>query len=267
MTNAVSRLLVAAVGLPLVLGFAWLGGWWMFTLLAVAAVIALDELYRAGREFRPLALAGFAGLVASLLGTQLGGIGWMAAGALLTLPLAFVFVLFAETRQRATVSLAFTVLGVVWIGMGLGHLILVRAIPHDGRLAIFTVLIAVFATDTGAYLIGRLVGRHKMAPTLSPGKSWEGFVAGLVAGVFATWVALYKTGFADSWRSLLLGLAIVVAAAIGDLLQSLVKRDVGIKDSGRILAGHGGVFDRVDSLLVAVPVAYYVLAAMGEVQV
>jgi phosphatidate cytidylyltransferase len=265
MSNAVSRLLVAAAGLPLVLGFAWLGGWWMFTLLLVAAVIALDELYRAGREFRPLALAGFAGLTACLLGIQLGGIGWMAAGALLTLPLAFVFVVFAETRQRATVSLSFTVLGVVWIGMGLGHLILLRAIPEHGRLAIFTVLIAVFAADSGAYLVGRLVGRHKLAPTLSPGKSWEGFVAGVVAGVFATWVALYKTGFADSWRSLLLGLAIVVAAAVGDLLQSLVKRDVGIKDSGRLLAGHGGVFDRVDSLLVAVPVAYYVLAAMGEV--
>lgn len=267
MSNAVSRLVVVAVGLPVVLGLAWLGGWWMFALLVVAAVIALDELYRAGREFRPLALAGFGGLVACLLGIQLGGVGWMAAGAMLTLPLAFVFVLFAETRQRATISLAFTVLGVVWIGMGLGHLILIRAIPEHGRLAIFTVLIAVFAADSGAYLIGRLAGRHKMAPTLSPGKSWEGFFGGLAAGVFATWVALYRTGFADSWRSLLLGLAIVVAAVLGDLLQSLVKRDVGIKDSGRILAGHGGVFDRVDSLLVAVPVAYYVLAAMGEVHV
>ncbi len=265
MSNAVSRLVVTAIGLPLVLGIAWLGGWWMFVLIAAAGTIALHELYRAGREFRPLALAGFGGLAACLLGIQLGGIAWMAAGALLTLPLAFVFVLFAETRQRATVALAFTLLGVVWIGMGLGHAILIRDIPDHGRLAIFTVLIAVFAADSAAYLVGRLVGRHKLAPALSPGKSWEGFLAGLAAGVFATWVALYETGFADGWRSLLLGLAIVVAAAIGDLMQSLVKRDVGIKDSGTLLAGHGGVWDRVDSLLVALPTAYYVLAGLGAI--
>lgn len=267
MSNAVSRLVVVAIGLPVILGVAWAGGWWMFALVLVAALIALDELYRAGREFRPLTLAGFGGVVTCLLGVQLGGIGWMAGGALLTLPLAFVFVLFAETRQRATISLAFTTLGVVWIGIGLAHLILLRAIPDHGRLAIFTVLIAVFAADSAAYLVGRLVGRHRLAPTLSPGKSWEGFVAGSAAGIFATWVALYKTGFSDSWKSILLGLSIVVAATIGDLLQSLFKRDVGIKDSGRLLAGHGGVFDRVDSLLVAVPVAYYVLAGLGEVSV
>ena len=265
MSNAVSRLVVVAIGLPIVLGIAWVGGWWMFTLVLVAALVALDELYRAGRDFRPLSLAGFVGVAACLVGVQVGGIGWMAGGALLTLPLAFLFVVFADTRQRATISLAFTLLGVVWIGMGLAHLMLVRAIPDNGRLAIFTILIAVFAADTGAYLVGRLVGRHKLAPTLSPGKSWEGFVGGFVAGIFATWVSLYKTGFADGWQSLVLGVTIVIAAAIGDLMQSLVKRDVGIKDSGRLLAGHGGVWDRIDSLLIAVPTAYYVLAAFGEV--
>ena len=267
MSNVASRLVVVAVGLPIVFGVAWLGGWWLFALVLVAAIIALDELYRAGREFRPLTLAGIAGLVACLVGVQLGGLGWMAAGALLTLPLAFMFVVYAETRQRATVSLAFTVLGVVWIGMGLAHIILVRAIPEEGRLAIFTVLIAVFAADSGAYLVGRLVGRHKMAPSLSPGKSWEGFLGGCAAGIFATWIALYEEDFASGWKSIVLGLAIVVAAAVGDLMQSLVKRDVGIKDSGRLLAGHGGVWDRVDSLLVAVPTAFYVLAGLGEVTI
>ena len=265
MSNFVSRLAVVAVALPVVLAAAYYGGWWMFALVAVTGVLALDELYRAGRSFRPLALAGFAGLAGSLVGTQLGDAGWMAAGTLLTLPLAFLFVLFAETRQAATVSLSFTVLGVVWIGLGLSHLILLRAIPGDGRLALFALLLAVFATDTAAYLVGHVVGRRKMAPALSPGKSWEGFVGGAVGGVFVTWITLYKTGFADGWRSLVLGAAIVVASTVGDLVQSLLKRDVGIKDSGRLLAGHGGVLDRIDSLLVAGPAAYYVLAALGEV--
>ena len=123
-----------------------------------------------------------------------------------------------------------------------------------------------FATDTAAYLLGRLAGRHKLAPAISPGKTWEGFVAGSLAGVFATWVTLYKTGFADGWRSLVLGAAIVLAATVGDLLQSLVKRDLGVKDTGKLLAGHGGVFDRVDSLLVAAPAAFYVLLAFGELR-
>ncbi len=265
MNNWLSRLVVVAIGLPLVLGAAWLGGWWMFALVAAAGFVALDEVYRAGREFRPLALAGMAGLAAVLLGAQLGGPGWIAAGVVLTLPLAFLFVLFADTRQRASISLAYTVLGVTWIGLGLAHLVLLRAIPENGRLAIFTVLIAVFVADTAAYLVGRAVGRHKMAPTLSPGKSWEGFAGGVVGGVLATWITLYREGFADGWQSLVLGLTIVIAAAVGDLMQSLVKRDAGIKDSGRLLAGHGGVWDRTDSLLIAAPAAYYLLAAFGEI--
>ncbi len=265
MSNWLSRLVVVAIGLPVVLGAAWLGGWWLFALIAIAGLVALDEVYRAGRDFRPLSLAGMVGLAAVFVGVQLGGVGWLAAGVVLTLPLAFLFLLFADTRQRPSIALAYTILGVTWIGLGLAHLVLLRAIPEDGRLAIFTVLIAVFVADSAAYLVGRAIGRHKMAPTLSPGKSWEGFLGGLVGGVLATWITLYKQGFADGWESLVLGVVIVVAAAIGDLMQSLVKRDVGIKDSGRLLAGHGGVWDRTDSLLVAAPAAYYVLAAFGEI--
>lgn len=263
MTGLASRLVVTAAGLPLVLGAAWLGGWTMLVLVAVAALLALHELYRAGRAFRPLVLAGYGGTVAALLGLQLGGVAWMLGGALLTLPLAFLFVLFAETRQSVTVSISFTVLGTIWVGLGLAHLLLVRGIPEHGRLAIFTVLLTVFATDTGAYVVGRLVGRHRMAPAISPGKSWEGFVGGAVAGLFTSFVALYKAGYVEISESLVLGAAVVLASVLGDLLESLVKRDVGIKDTGRLLGGHGGVLDRVDSLLVAGPAAYYCLLALG----
>jgi phosphatidate cytidylyltransferase len=265
MSGLPSRVLVVAAGLPIVLGLAWAGGWIMFAGVGIASVLALHELYHIGRSFRPLVLAGYAGTVACLLGIELGGIAWMAGGLLLTLPLAFFFVLFAETRQSPTVSVSFTMLGAVWIGLGLGHLLLIRAIPEDGRLAIFAVLLAVFATDTGGYLVGRTIGRHRLAPAVSPGKTWEGFVAGAITGIFVTWIALYKTGFADGWRSLVLGAVIVVAATIGDLFESLVKRDLRVKDTGRLLGGHGGILDRIDSLLAAAPAAYYTLAAFGEV--
>jgi phosphatidate cytidylyltransferase len=265
MSGLASRLVVVAAGLPIVLGAAWLGGWAMIALLAVAALVALHELYRVGRAFRPLVLAGYGATAAALLGLQLSGVGWMLGGALLVLPLAFAFALFAATRQSITVSIAFTAFGTVWIGLGLAHLALLRDIPEHGRLVIFTVLLTVFATDTGAYLVGRLVGRHRMAPAISPGKSWEGFVGGAAAGLFTSFVALYKAEYVAIWESLVLGAVVVVASVVGDLLESLVKRDLAVKDSGRLLGGHGGMLDRVDSLLVAGPAAYYCLLALDAV--
>lgn len=265
MSSFASRLVVSAAGLPLVLGAAWLGGWTLLALLAIAAFVALHELYTVGRQFRPLTLAGYGGTLAVMLGVQLGGMPWLLGGLLSTLPLAFVFVVFATTRQSATVSVSFTVLGPAWVGVGLAHAALLRDIPGEGRLVIFSVLLTVFAADTAAFLIGRLIGRHKLAPAISPGKSWEGFVAGAVAGVFVTFVAMYRTDFVEIWQSLVLGAAIVVSSAVGDLFESLVKRDLGVKDTGRLLAGHGGVLDRIDSILFAVPTALYTLLALGVI--
>ncbi len=178
MSNFVSRVLVTVVGVPVVLYLVYLGDWWLFGLAAFAALIALHEFYVMARSLRPLVLAGYAGALATLLGAELGGPEWMLGGFMLTLVLAFLLYGIAETRQTATVTMSTTVLGVAWIALGLGHLLLLRDFPEHGRLAVFTVLLAVFADDTAAYLIGRLLGRHKLAPSLSPGKTWEGFVAG-----------------------------------------------------------------------------------------
>jgi phosphatidate cytidylyltransferase len=202
--------------------------------------------------------------VAGLLGAQLDGAVWMLGGFLLTFVLAFVFGAVSATRQSSTVAIAATVLGAGWIGLGLGHLLLIRDFDPEGRLAIITVLLTVFVSDTLAYVAGRLAGRHKMSPTVSPGKTWEGFTAGAIAGIFTTFLALYKEDLLDdTWRAFVLGAVIVAAATIGDLFESLVKRDLGTKDTGRILLGHGGVLDRIDSLLFATPAAYYTLLALA----
>jgi len=263
MSSFVSRLIVGAVGLPVVLGLVWLGGWWLFALVAVAALVALHELYAMVRPLRPLVPAGYVGALLALLGERLGGIEWMIAGFLATYALAFVLKGLADTRAPVTVSVSATVMGAGWVGLGLGHLLLIRDIPDDGRLALFTILIAVWANDTLAYFGGRLLGRHKLAPRTSPGKTWEGFLFGTAAGVFVAFVALYAKGYLVIWESLVLGTVIALAGPIGDLFESALKRDMGVKDSGRVLGGHGGMLDRLDAPLFVAIASYYTLLAFG----
>jgi phosphatidate cytidylyltransferase len=267
MSSFVSRLAVTLAGLPVVLAAAWIGGWLFFGLVAIAAVTALHELYRLARELRPLVLAGYAPALGVLAAAELGEPVWMLGAFLAAFLLVFAFAAVAETRQSTTVAIGTTVLGAAWIGFGLGCLILIREAPvaeDDGRQFVFTVLLTVFVTDTFAYLGGRVAGRHKMTPVMSPGKTWEGLLFGAVAGVFATWVSVYETGYLESWRAFLLAGVLVVAATMGDLFESLVKRDLGAKDTGRLLAGHGGMLDRIDSLLFAAPAAFFTLLGLGE---
>jgi phosphatidate cytidylyltransferase len=265
MNPLISRLAVVAAGLPIVLGSAYLGGWFLFALVAVGGLVALHELYRLARPLRPLVLAGYGGALAAFVGAEISGAVWMLAGFLLTFVLTFVFAAVSETRQSTTVAIAATVLGAAWIGLGLGHLLLVRELDVYGRLALITILLTVFVTDTFAYIGGRIAGRHKMSPVVSPGKTWEGFVVGAIAGVLTTFVALYKEAvFDDTWRALALGAVVVAASTLGDLFESLVKRDLGTKDTGRLLLGHGGVLDRIDSLLFAAPAAYFTILALGS---
>ncbi len=262
MSPFVSRLAVAAILLPIVLGVVWLGGWWLFGLAVVGGVLALHELYAMARSLRPIVLGGYAGLILTLLGAQLGGTTWLLAGILSTFVAALLVFFVSSARQNVVSGFAVTLLGVAWVGGGLAHFMLVRDIPVDGRLLVFTILLTVFADDTAAFFVGRTIGRHRLAPAISPGKSVEGFVGGTLAGVAVSFFALYEQDVVSTGESLLLGLVIALAATLGDLFESAVKRDLGVKDSGSLLGGHGGVLDRVDSLLWAGPAAYIALLAL-----
>ena len=257
-----SRIAVSLVLLPLVLGIVWLGGWWLFAIALVGGLMALHELYVMGRGLRPIVLAGYIGLLLTLLGAEAGNISWMVGGIFSTVLVAFVVFGFSDARPSATAAISLTLLGVVWVGGGIASLILLRDIPENGRLVVFTVLIAVFADDTAAFFVGRAIGRHKMAPRISPGKSWEGLVAGTLAAMAVAFFAMYDQRFLTDIEALALGAAIALSSTLGDLFESAIKRDLGVKDSGRALAGHGGMLDRVDSLLWAGPAAFYVVLAL-----
>jgi phosphatidate cytidylyltransferase len=214
------------------------------------------------RALRPLVLAAYVGAVGMIVAVPLGGLEWVLGAVVATLALTFVLYGVASTRAPATVAIGATLLGAGWIGLGLAHIALLRDLDR-GRLVLLTVLLADFAANTAAYAAGRLVGRHKLAPVISPGKTWEGFVAGLVAAVAVAFFALYeeRDEFLAIWEAVVLGAVVAIAGALGDLFESTVKRDMRVKDTGRLLGGHGGVLDRVDSLLFAAPAAFYCLLA------
>jgi len=261
MTGIVSRVVVGVVGLPVVLGLVWVGGWWLFALAALAAVIAVHEFVMMARPLRPLAQAAYLGVVLALVGAETGGVVWLVGGFLATFAFAFILNAVATTRAPATAAIGATVLCAAWVGLGLGHLLLLRGMQAQPRLLAFTVLLVVFAADTFAFFAGRLAGRHKLAPTLSPGKTWEGLVGGSLVALFVAFVALYpdRDSYLTIWQALVLGVVIVVAALAGDLFESMLKRDLAVKDTGRLLGGHGGVLDRLDALLFAAPAAYYLV--------
>ena len=260
-----SRIAVALVLLPLVLWIVWLGGWWLFAIALVGGLMALHELYVMGRGLRPIVLGGYVGLLLTLIGAETGDIAWVVGGIFSTVLVAFVVFGFSDARPSATAAISLTLLGVVWVGGGIASLILLRESygPDNApRLVVFTVLIAVFADDTAAYAVGRMIGRHKMAPRISPGKSWEGFVGGTLAAMAVAFFAMYPEEFLTIPEALVLGAAVAVSSTLGDLFESAIKRDLGVKDSGRVLAGHGGVLDRIDSILWAGPAAFYVILAL-----
>ena len=205
---------------------------------AVAAVIALHEFYAMVRELRPLVLAGFVAVAAGLAAVHHGGVAWAAGPLVGMLVIIFWMSAVAEVRQPAVVQFAATVFGAVWIGLGFIFLVAVRDLPGEhglGKDLLLAVVLGVWASDIAGFAIGRLFGRRLLAAEISPAKTVEGFVAGLVAGTATVFFTLYREPHGQplsTLHALEFGLAIALAAPIGDLLESYLKRDMGVKDTG-----------------------------------
>jgi phosphatidate cytidylyltransferase len=229
-------------------------------LVTVIVVLAAGELFATMRTagHHPATLVG---LVASAsLVTAAYWRGESALPLVLALTVVVGFLWYAVTPKPVAPSLntALTVLGVAYVGLFGSYAALLLAGP-DGVGAFLGVVIAVVANDVGALAVGSKLGRHPLAPALSPNKTWEGLAGGAVASVVVSVVVLGMIGLApwDSGSALALGLLVAVIAPIGDLCESMVKRDLGVKDMGSVLPGHGGLLDRFDAMLFALPAAYY----------
>ena len=270
MRQLAARVLVALPLLALAVWAAVAGGWVMAIGAAVTAVLALHEFYVMSRELRPLIPAGFVGVALLVVAIHKGGLGWSIAPLAGCLAVAFWLSAVADVRQRSTVQLAVTVFGVVWIGYGVGLLVAIRDIPGPdgwGRLLLIAVFLGVWISDSAAYLVGRRFGQRRLASAISPNKTVEGLVAGLVCGFAAVFFTVYGQPTEQKLspaHTIELALAITVAAPMGDLFESYLKRDMGVKDAGSLLGEHGGVLDRIDALLFASAAAYFVALAIGR---
>ncbi|HEY7960793.1 MAG TPA: phosphatidate cytidylyltransferase [Solirubrobacteraceae bacterium] len=257
-SDLAARVLVALPAIALALFLVIEGGLIFMLGVFVFGALCLHELYAMYARVRPVRLAGFLALAGLLLAALYGGQYQILLVAAAALPVLFALTLLQP--QPSVAAMALTLLGVWWIGFGLAHAVLLRGLPH-GLGIVIDVLVGTFLGDTGAYLGGRLFGRRPLAPRISPNKTVEGLAIGMLVAVLAVWLAGRYQDWLPGTHALVLGLGVALAAPLGDLFESFVKRDAGVKDSGRIFGAHGGALDRLDAVLFAVVAGYYIWAA------
>jgi phosphatidate cytidylyltransferase len=224
-------------------------------------IVCMAELYGLLDRAHPVRLAGFITMIALVLAAQYGGQFQVFLVAVAAVPLLFGLVLLGPRRRGATASMAATLLGIYWIGFAIAHAVLLRNLLH-GDAIIVDVLVGTFLGDTGAYFGGRMFGRRPLAPEISPNKTVEGMVIGMVVAVAAVWFAGLYQDWLSGADALILGLGIALVAPLGDLFESLIKRDMEAKDTGRLFGAHGGALDRLDAALFTIPVGYYIWVAL-----
>jgi phosphatidate cytidylyltransferase len=264
-SDLIPRILVAIPAIAFGALIIWQGEWVFAAGVGALALVCVHELSVMFERARPVRLAAMIGVVGLVVAGTVGDERTVLMVFMATLPLTFFLAVAIPQRERITASISVTVLMIMWIGLGVAHAAMLRGLDHGGALVLM-VLLGTFFGDTFAYFGGRLFGRHKMSPVISPNKTWEGLACGIVLGTLVVWYAA-QTYSDDGWISgvdgLLLGLAVVIAAPIGDLFESLIKRDMGTKDTGTLFGAHGGALDRVDAALFALVAGYYVWLAVG----
>lgn len=265
----IQRGLVIVLLLPIGLVVVWQdGGWYAALIMLILSLAAWEyaSLFRLS-GYQPARALIVASAALLSLGRYLNGFEsgpWMLS-LLLLLSMVYHLMTYERGRDQAATDFSITVGGILYLGWIGAYFVSLRQLPN-GKEWLLLVLSAVWAADTGAYLIGSRFGRRALSPRLSPKKTWEGYLAGIFTGVLGAalvghlWSQQMGAGSAISTQSgALMGLVMGVLPTLGDLGASMVKRQAGAKDSGKLLPGHGGMFDRIDSWLWAAVIGYYLI--------
>jgi len=259
------RVITGAVGVPLVILAIWFGDPWpWFTLLIAAAALAgTYEFYKMANFDRrePLLYLGLLWALALVLNPHYISLDVLLIVITATTLISLIYLLCRPSKEGAFRNWAWTIVGALYVGWMLSHWLSLRGL-EDGRNWVYLAILTTFANDTSAYFIGRARGKHKLAPAISEGKTREGAIGGLIcailgAVVIATVLNLISPFTFRYWQIILLGFLVGLFAQLGDLVESLLKRNMGVKESGNLLPGHGGILDRFDSLIFVGAVIYY----------
>jgi phosphatidate cytidylyltransferase len=254
------RILVAIPALAfagVIVGF----GHWVFAAgLFLLGAVCLHELFEMFSFTSPSRLAGLVGLAGLLVAAEASGRATVLLAFVMCVPLVFLLCV-AQPRHSGAPGVSVTLLGLTWVGLALAHAVMLRDLPHGDKIVII-LLVGTFLGDTGAYLGGRAFGERRLAPSISPNKTVEGLVIGMAVAIGAVWFAGLYADWLTGVRALILGAAVAVAAPLGDLFESYLKRDAGTKDTGRLFGPHGGALDRLDAVLFTAVAGFYVWQAM-----
>jgi len=257
------RVITALWGIPLLIAAVWFDKPlpWFTILLAIWGLLAVFEFYRmvAASKIAPLT---YFGLVWTLLFIMSPHFDYdfltpllLTAGVMLSL----IWLLLRRQKEGAFIGWAWTIAGILYVGWLLSYFVALRGLD-DGRNWVFLALAANFGSDTAAFFTGRALGRHHLAPSISPGKTWEGAIGGIFGAIMVSLLFTLPIPLSlplSYWHAILLGLLVSIFGQLGDLVESLLKRNMGVKDSGKLLPGHGGFLDRIDSVVFAGIVVYY----------
>jgi len=260
------RIITALCGLPIMVAAVWFGEPWFTILIATAGVLAAFEFYKmvALSKVRPLTYLGLIWVLLFILSPHFN-YGFLKPLLLTSgVVISLIWLLLRPQKEGAFSSWVWTIAGIFYIGWLLSYLVALNL--EGGRNWVFFALLTIFASDIAAFFVGRALGRHRLAPSISPGKTWEGAIGGIFGAIILSLFFTLSTplGLPLSYgQAILLGLLVSVFGQLGDLVESLLKRNMGVKDSGKLMPGHGGMLDRIDSIVfTGIVVYYYVLWAV-----
>ena len=269
------RVVAALVGIPILVSAIWWGSPWLTLLLALVVLLAVREMYRLvpspGTPLpAPLGMLwGLAFVVGGQAASSLPSFLIISAGVFLAGSfIALLWLIAFYHGQDLLTTVAYLVGGVVYVAFLLAHTLTLRELGDGaefGRNWLLFALLVTFATDSGAFFVGRSLGRHQMSPKISPNKTWEGAAGGFVSAVVvALALGIGLDLSLPRWQLASIGATVGVVSQLGDLLESKLKRISNAKDSGSLIPGHGGILDRLDSLLLSIPTVYYLLLVVWE---